>query len=332
VASLPVLVISCDRYADLWRPFFELFWRRWPDCPGPVYLGTNFAGYDDPRVRTLRIGADVTWASGVLKMLDQIDAPYLIVMLEDFLLIEPVDTARIERLAGVAIAEALGCLRLYSIYPPATPVPGHPDLGSFEPADDWRITAQAAIWRVETLRRLLVPGFSAWDFEMIGSQMSEFMSDRIWGVMTPALVYDHGVEKGRWRPQGLEICRQAGVAVDLSARGAFSASELAEHEAAGVESGRLAMRKTAAINFFKRSRRGEGWRELAGCLRRAPWSPQLWAIAIAGVLGPAAITSLHRVHVQRKVAQAARHYHRAARAQPAQSPPRSSLRGAAGPR
>jgi hypothetical protein len=332
VASLPVLVISCDRYADLWRPFFELFWRRWPDCPGPVYLGTNLAGYDDPRVRTLRIGADVTWAAGVLKMLDHLESEYAIVMLEDFLLMEPVDNARIERLAGVAVSEGLGCLRLYSIYPPATPVPGHPELGTFEPGDDWRITAQAAIWHVDTLRRLLVPGFSAWDFEMVGSQMSEFMPDRIWGVMKPALVYDHAVEKGRWRPQGLEICRQAGVPVDVSARGAFTASELLEHERAGVESGRLAMRKTAAINFFKLGRRAEGWREVASCLRRAPWSAQLWAIAGAGMLGPAAITALHRMHVQRKIAQAGRHYDRAARAHPARSTPASAVRGAAGPR
>jgi len=332
VASLPVLVISCDRYADLWRPFFELFWRRWPDCPGPVYLGTNFAGYDDSRVRTLRIGADVTWASGVLKMLDQIDAPYLIVMLEDFLLMEQVDNARIERLADIAMAEGLGCLRLYSIFPPDAAVQGYPELGAFPPGSNWRITAQAAIWRADTLRRLLVPGFSAWDFEMVGSQMSEFMPDPIWGVMTPALVYDHAVEKGRWRPQGLEICRQAGVAVDASARGAFTAAELDAHERAGVESGRLALRKTAAINLFKRGERAAGWRQLAACLRQAPWSPQLWAIAGAGVLGPSTITALHRVHVRRKIALAARDYERAARAQPSRVAVAPPVRGTTEPR
>ena len=36
-----VLVPSCDAYADLWIPFFALFWRYWSDCPFPVYLGTN---------------------------------------------------------------------------------------------------------------------------------------------------------------------------------------------------------------------------------------------------------------------------------------------------
>jgi hypothetical protein len=319
MASLPVLVVSCDRYADVWRPFFELFWRRWPECPGPVYLGTNFLTYDDPRVQTIRVGQDVTWASSVATMLDEIRADYVIVMLEDFLLTETVDTAQIERLADIAVSQHLGCLRLYSIYPPEHAAARHPELGVFLPGDSWRITAQAAIWRVATLRRLLVPGFSAWDFELLGSQMSDFMPDPIWGVMTPALVYDHGVEKGRWRPQGLAICRAAGIEVDLSKRGAFTPGELQRHEEAGIELGRVALRQTEAIRRFREGRRTAGLRDVAWCLRQRPASLQLWAIAAAGCLGPRAMALLQRLDVRAKVARATRQYDRARRAIDARS-------------
>jgi hypothetical protein len=319
MASLPVLVISCDRYADLWRPFFELFWRRWPDCAGPVYLGSNFETYDDPRVRTLRAGQDVTWAASVSTMLDQIRADYVIVMLEDFLLMETVDNARIERLADVALTEQLGCLRLYSIYPPEHAVERYPELGLFRPGDDWRITAQAAIWRVETLRRLLVPGFSAWDFELVGSQMSDFMPDRIWGVRTPALVYDHAVEKGRWRPQGIAICREAGIEVDVSKRGAFTAAELQRHEQAVLESATTAWRKTHAIKRFREGRRVAGMRDVLWCLRQSPASFQLWAIAAVGCVGPRSMAWLQRLDVRAKVARATREYERALRAVQAQA-------------
>jgi hypothetical protein len=310
VASLPVLVISCDRYADLWRPFFELFWRRWPDCRGPVYLGSNFETFADLRVRTLRAGRDVAWAASVRSMLSQIHADYLIVMLEDFLLTQTVDNARIERLADIAVSEQLGCLRLYSIYPPEHAIARYPDLGAFEPGDNWRITAQAAIWRVETLRRLLVPGFSAWDFELIGSQMSDFMLDRIWGVKEPALVYDHAIEKGRWRPQGLAICREAGIEVELTKRGAFTPEELWQHEQAGIESGRAAQRKTDAIRRFREGRRAAGMSDLLWCLRQQPVSPQLWAIAAAGCFGPRSMTWLQKLDLRAKIARARRHYER----------------------
>jgi hypothetical protein len=318
MASLPVLVVSCDRYADLWRPFFELFWRRWPDCPGPVYLGTNFTTCDDPRVRTIRVGQDVTWASSVSRMLDEIRADYVIVMLEDFLLTETVDNAHIERLADIAVSQQLGSLRLYSIYPPEHAIAPYPELGAFHPGDAWRITAQAAIWRVETLRRLLVPGFSAWDFELIGSQMSDFMPDRIWGVRKPALVYDHAVEKGRWRPQGIAICRAAGVDVDSSKRGAFTAAELQRHEQVAVESETVALRKTDAIRRFREGRRAAGLRDVLWCLRQTPASLQVWAIAAAGCLGPRSMAWLQRLDVRVKVARATRQYHRARRAVQAQ--------------
>src|SRR5438874_1592741 len=157
MADVPVLVVSCDRYADLWRPFFELFWRRWPDFAGEIHLGSNYATYDHPRVQALRVGDDVTWA---------------------------------------------------------------------------------------------------------GSLMSDFMPDRIWGVKEPALVYDHAVEKGRWRPQGLEICREAGIDLDLAKRAAFTPAELQQLEQAGVASAAIARRKTDAMRLFREGRRGAGMREV----------------------------------------------------------------------
>lgn len=54
-ADVAVVVASCDAYADLWEPFFRLFRRYWPDCPYPVYLGSNF--------RTYRINPSGLWQS-----------------------------------------------------------------------------------------------------------------------------------------------------------------------------------------------------------------------------------------------------------------------------
>jgi len=42
--KIAVLVVSCDKYADLWPPFFQLFLRFWPECPFSVYLISNQKG------------------------------------------------------------------------------------------------------------------------------------------------------------------------------------------------------------------------------------------------------------------------------------------------
>src|SRR5262249_11393787 len=40
-----ILVASCERYCQAWRPFFTLFQRYWPDCPYQVFLGTDRGSY-----------------------------------------------------------------------------------------------------------------------------------------------------------------------------------------------------------------------------------------------------------------------------------------------
>lgn len=82
--DISVLVVSCDKYSDLWGPFFTLFWRYWtvPSCK--VYLGSNYLIYNDPRVETIAIGEDKNWSHGLIEIVSKIDTPYIILMLEDF--------------------------------------------------------------------------------------------------------------------------------------------------------------------------------------------------------------------------------------------------------
>src|SRR5438270_12060517 len=84
--SCSVLVLSCDSYSDLWRPFFTLFWRHWPDCPLDVYLGTNSTRYEDARVCSLNAGRGEPWSKRLRYFLNQMDSRYVLIMLEDFFL------------------------------------------------------------------------------------------------------------------------------------------------------------------------------------------------------------------------------------------------------
>ena len=314
VKSVPILVISCDRYADLWRPFFEIFWKRWPDCPFPVYLGTNHKTYSDNRVKSIPIGEDQSWALGVHAMLDRIDSEYLILFLEDFLIKQVVETESILKLVQAAQDNQVGCLRL-SPLPPPTPLPKHPvpnysALGIVEPGCPYRVSAQPAIWNVETLRRFLVPGFSPWEFEHIGTQMSEWMPDIFWGPYNHNLIYDHGVEKGKWKPAGLAICKEAGVDVDLSSRGVFNEDELKDHLNAGLSESKFYEYKLNAIISFRAGRRSDGLRFASHYIRNKPLSIHIWSIILFGLLGKSSMAWLLKQHVKLKVVRANRRYSR----------------------
>ena len=221
-----ILVVSCDRYSDLWDPFFEIFRKRWPDCPYPVFLGANHRAYCGDGVRSILVGDDRGWGRSLRLMLDRIGVPRVMLFLEDFLILKPVDTGRVQEIAQVAAEHNVGCLRLFPHPPPTRRVRGLPGIGELQPGDDWRVSTQTAIWDTELLYSLAWPEFSAWDFESIGSLVSDRMVDRFWGVYDPAIDYRHGVLRGRWMPSGLAICQNAGVAVDLEARSLLSRTEL----------------------------------------------------------------------------------------------------------
>lgn len=227
-AGVSVLVCSCDRYADLWRPFFEIFRIRWPQCPWPLYLGSNHRRFEGQGVTTLAIGPDRAWGQNLLAMLDGIQTPRALLMLEDFLIRKPVDSERVAALAAVAARENLACLRLVPMPRPSKRVANYAGLGEIRPGDEYRVSTQAALWNVADLRRLLRPQFSAWQFEQLGSILSErLMPGGFWGTYEPAIDYLHGVDRGLWLPRGLEICRQAGVQVDIEARGAVGPHQFA---------------------------------------------------------------------------------------------------------
>lgn len=247
--GVSLLVVSCDAYQDLWDPFTRLLAMRWPDCPFPVYLGSNHARCDAPNVTSITIGEDRSWTEGVGRMLDQIGGTHVLMLLEDFLLTHPVDTRRVLELTRVAQERDVGCLRIGLTLPPSEAVPGLPGVGRIGPGRPYRASTQAAIWRVDTLRRLLVEGFTAWDFEIKGTRLTTEMEDEFWCAWPRVLRYHHGVERGRWLPEGLAICRRAGIVPDLERRPAMTRPEVVRRRLAILKSrvvrslpGRLSLR------------------------------------------------------------------------------------------
>lgn len=224
--DIPILVVSCDRYSDLWDPFFRVFRRYWADCPFPLFLGSNHKISPDPGVRTIAIGDDRGWGSGLRTLLDRLGAKYVILFLEDFFLEEAVDTTNVLHLSEIAVRNELGCLRLTPNPPPSRQVEGSPGLGWILPGDPYRVSTQVALWRVETLASLLQPNFSAWDFELKGSLLSLDTPEPFWSVQNPAIRCRHAVERGLWLPWGLATCQREGVAVDLTIRRAMTRREI----------------------------------------------------------------------------------------------------------
>jgi len=222
--QLCILVVSCDKYADLWGPFFTLFWRFWPDCPFRVCLLTNEFVPDLPRVTNINMGPDVSWSDNLRRGLERITEPYLLMLVEDLFLRDVVKTERVLRLLRWIRECEPNYVRLNPY--PKTNRPYNDIVGVVPPGTLYRASTVASVWKRQVLSELLREGESAWDFEVYGSIRSDsypkFFS--MWDCHLPVL---NGVVKGKWLPGAVAALEAAGVRLDLGCRKVMSRREAA---------------------------------------------------------------------------------------------------------
>ncbi len=220
-----LLVPSCDRYSDVWAPFFALLRRNWPDCPFRVVVGSNHLPCAEPGAEALCIGDDVDWSRGLRAMVEAIDTPAVLVVLEDFLLRRRVDTAEVLARVDDFFALDAAYLRMRPFPPPDVRLARYPAVGESEPGAPYRSSMQAALWRRDDLLALLRDGENPWEFEVHGARRSDSFARGFYSTHTDVLDYYAAVTAGKWIPYGVAVCREHGVSVDLAARPMMTADE-----------------------------------------------------------------------------------------------------------
>lgn len=223
-SDVALLVVSCDRYADLWRPYFHCLFKYWPDCPYPVYLGSNAKSYSDPRVTTLAIGDDRDYSSNLLAMLDRIPQEWVIATVEDRFISGSVDSERLDTAIRAVQAAGGGYLKLIGDSPVSFDPSSNPDVGEIPRGVCYRVSFTVALWKKSVLRSLLKPGESAWDIERQGTRRSYALPEGFYAVTaerrkTPLIANFHSVVKGLWVHSAPGFLRREGLDDCLAARG-----------------------------------------------------------------------------------------------------------------
>jgi hypothetical protein len=206
--NMAILIPSFDKYSFVWPMFFEFFKRNWGDCPFPVYLGTNFKSADLDWVTDVKIGQDTTWGLKVSNMLKQIPEEYVMIILEDFFIVEKVENNVIEGAFKFMQSNNIDCLGLHACPKPLNNVKDDTDVwGEIQPGEPYRINAQVAIWKKSSLMKILRPKFSPWDLERYGDVVAKKNRLSIWGSYRPILIYEHTIKKGLWLDTFVDYCK-----------------------------------------------------------------------------------------------------------------------------
>lgn len=221
--NVSILVVSCDAYEDLWTPFFRCFFKYWPDCPYPLYLGANFRTYLDEKVKNISVGVDVDYSSNLIKMLSQIETEWVILWIEDRVLCSPVDTERIKKLIKDAQTDGAAFVKLIASYPYSILSNGTLEIGEISKGTKYRVCMTVALWNKHILLKLLRPGETAWLIERNGSLRSNSYQEKFYGLLfkfrnIPPITDQHLIIKGKLVRDSISFLKQENLYGHLQGR------------------------------------------------------------------------------------------------------------------
>lgn len=228
-----LLVLSCDKYSDIWQPFFEFLFKHWSDCPYPVYLGSNEKRFDDKRVITICSGPARDWSNDTLEILRQIPERNVIILLEDYFVFAHPDQSQLDRCIDLLEQRNAVFLRLACF--PADhfadyaydAIPGQPEFVVTRKEARYRVNLQAGLWNREKLMKLIVPGESPWAFEIQGTTRSRKTDEVYLGIKeTKGLRHVHGpipylctaLSRGVWMRDAIELCAEHNIELNTGMR------------------------------------------------------------------------------------------------------------------
>jgi len=252
--SLAIVVASCDKYSDLWQPLFGEFFRYWPDCPYPIYLVANHERYPDPQVTTLLAGDDIDWSSTINAALNQIGHSHVLFWIDDAFLAARVSTSQIDSYLTRMHELNANFMRLRPNPRPREELDS--EIGLLAPEAAYRISLFATIWRMSTLRQILRPGESAWEFELKGTERSRTL-DGFYTVLNEVFSYLHGVERGIWIRPTAKALERFGYQLDYQRRRRMGPRENIGH--------RYRLFKSWVLHQIPEQRRSDALRFVRAC-------------------------------------------------------------------
>lgn len=194
--SLAMLVLSCDKYADLWNGFFYQF-QKYFNLEIPVYFASN---KKTPKtnfpLKIILTGNEVSWGSNLKKILEQLNEKYIFITLEDLYLDSNFSNELFNEVINFISSApvAVKHLKYSGVIYGKQMVSKH--ISKLPSGLPYRVTL-CGIWDREYLLSIIEDDENPWQFEVNGSARNA-SSEGYYSLNIPICKTVNMVEKGTW--------------------------------------------------------------------------------------------------------------------------------------
>lgn len=232
------LLLSCDKYKDLWHDFFCLKDINWPDCKYPWHIVCESEEFEYPNVHVLNCGTGIDWTGRLNVALDYVNTPYICFFLDDFFINAKIDNQLIEDTIKYAIDIEADYYVLGDAFSRKFENPNYlkPHIIKIPSTRKYGIDTSAAIWKTSFLKSLLNnKDCSAWQFELdrlIEAQNNTHKNRLLlYDERKPFNVTDIPVViQGKFYPKAIKDFKKRGYIIDNSKRQIMTTWEVFKYD------------------------------------------------------------------------------------------------------
>ena len=228
--DVTILINGYDLYEEAWEPFLKLFFKQWNDCPYPFVLNSNsidYKGAYSDRVESIHpTKKKCTWSERLYNCLKHIDTDFVLFVLEDYFLLNPVSADVFEHAHSLMQADSKIGMAALSYGRVNT------ESGVFEDEffysriidENNRIWCRINLYRRDYLMKLIRKFESIWEFEQFASYRAKKLpfyiiqqKDSIPEGFTFSCMGEngYGISRGKWLPKTIELFEKNDIKVDF---------------------------------------------------------------------------------------------------------------------
>lgn len=167
--KMTMLILSCDKFSDLWDGHVKQLETYWPDREMDTYIVTDKQSkkkYNN--VNIFSAGDNVEWSDRLLKALDMVKTEYVFITLDDYFLIRPVSTSKISKLIEMMEQYDLDYVRLFKRPTKATreAIPNFPKAYMIDCGFKYSVNLYSGMWKTKFMKNCVAEPLDPWKFEV----------------------------------------------------------------------------------------------------------------------------------------------------------------------
>ena len=210
--KISFVVVSCDKYKDMWDPFFYYLSMNWKDINMDIYLITNELEYKCKyiNINTIKVGEDKSYSDNLQKALNYIDSEHIFLWIEDLFFHKKINTQNYNLLIDEYINKNCDYLKVGNDMPISYETSGI--IGRIPFGVKYRSAIGTAIYKKDMLQKLLLPGKNAWELDTsdYSNDLGEnFYALNISGYKKNIFPWVNVLIKGKWSSEGYNLLKES---------------------------------------------------------------------------------------------------------------------------